>query len=232
MPRTILIVDDEPSIVDILEFNLKRENYTVLTALDGKTGLELALKKAPDLILLDVMLPGINGFDVCKKIRETDKLTPILMLTAREEERDKVLGLDYGADDYILKPFGVRELLARIKTNLRRTESIASVTPSNPEEIVTAGCLSLDLAGQLAFRNGIRIDLTEREYELLRYMIASPGKVFSREELMAGVWGSGFLGDTRMIDVTIRRLREKLEDDAANPAIIVTKRGIGYYLEV
>ncbi|MDR2359804.1 MAG: response regulator transcription factor [Oscillospiraceae bacterium] len=232
MARTILIVDDEPSIVDILKFNLTREHYAVLTAFDGKAGLELALLKSPDLILLDVMLPVMNGFEVCKKIRETDKLTPILMLTAREEERDKVLGLDYGADDYILKPFGVRELLARIKANLRRADSIAAASPIGTDEIITSGRLSLDLAGQFAIKDGIRIDLTEREYELLRCLFAAPGKVISRDELMTGAWGSDFLGDTRMIDVTISRLREKLEDVPDAPAIIVTKRGIGYYLGV
>jgi two-component system response regulator VicR len=229
--HTVLIVDDESSIVEILEFNLKRVGYKVLSALDGKAGLELALTKSPDVILLDVMLPEMNGFEVCKEIRKTDNLTPILMLTAREEERDKVLGLESGADDYIVKPFGVKELIARIKTNLRRSTAIPSSPDSEPDaELLPCGRLTVNTFEQSVNKDGVTVDLTQREYELLRFMARSPGKVFSREELMRGVWDYDYLGDMRMVDVAVRRLREKLEDNAAEPTMLITRRGGGYYL--
>ncbi|MDR0818237.1 MAG: response regulator transcription factor [Oscillospiraceae bacterium] len=230
MSYTVLVVDDEPNIVEILEFNLKREGYNVLSALDGKLGLTLALDKSPDLILLDVMLPGINGFEICKEIREKDKLTPILMLTAREEERDKILGLEYGADDYIVKPFSVRELMARVKTNMRRNSAIPVDSSPADDEVLIAGRLMLYSASQSVTKDGVHIELTQREFELLRFMSKSPGKLFSREELMSGVWNYDYVGDARLVDVAIRRLREKLEDAPAEPTILITKRGVGYYI--
>jgi two-component system response regulator VicR len=228
--KTVLVVDDEKNIVDILTFNLQREGYSVLCAYDGKDGLDAALSGRPDLILLDVMLPYMNGFDVCAEIRKQDKLTPIIMLTAREEERDKIFGLELGADDYIVKPFSIKELLARIKTNIRRMISMDDNSPESEGELIKVGSITVDTARLRVIKNGKAVDLTQREYELVKYMALSAGKVFSREELMTSVWNYDYFGDIRIVDVAIRRLREKLENDPANPEYIVTKRGAGYYL--
>ena len=229
----VLIVDDEQHIVDILSYNLKKEGYEVVAAYDGREGLEAARSCAPDLILLDVMLPYMDGFRVCEELRRTDRLTPIIMLTAREEERDKVYGLELGADDYITKPFSVRELLARVKTNIRRRSVLEPAgEPAAESDVVTAGLLRIDTMRQTVAKNGKQLDLTQREYELIRFMSQPCGRVFSREELMRGVWQYEYYGDLRAVDVAIRRLREKLEDDPAAPAILMTKRGAGYYLEV
>jgi two-component system response regulator VicR len=231
MARTILIVDDDPHIVDILTFNLERESYGVLSAMDGLEGLQLALEENPDLILLDVMLPGMNGFEICQEIRKTDMLTPILMLTAREEERDRVLGLESGADDYVIKPFGVRELLARIKRNLRRIDAMPGDSAAGVDpELASIGRLTVNYTTQSLFKDGCRVDVTQREYELICFMAKTPGKICTREELITEVWNYDFLGDLRIIDVAIRRLREKLEDNPAIPAILITKRNAGYYL--
>jgi two-component system response regulator VicR len=226
----ILIVDDEKNIVDILTYNLEKEGYEVEAAYDGRAGLEAARTCAPDLILLDVMLPYMDGFEVCGEIRKTDRLTPIIMLTAREEERDKVYGLELGADDYITKPFSVRELLARVKTNVRRRAVLEPAEPAE-ETVERAGRLTIDPSRQTVAKDGAELDLTQREYELIRFMSKPCGKVFSREELMRGVWQYEYYGDLRAVDVAIRRLREKIEDDPAAPAILMTKRGAGYYLE-
>ena len=230
MGKTVLVVDDEKNIVDILTFNLQREGYNVLCAYDGKDGLDIALSGHPDLILLDVMLPYLNGFDVCSEIRKQDKLTPIIMLTAREEERDKILGLELGADDYIIKPFSIKELLARVKTNIRRMNSMDDISPGSDDEQIKAGGITVDTARLRVIKNGRAVDLTQREYELVKYMALSAGKVFSREELMTGVWNYDYFGDIRLVDVAVRRLREKLENDPGNPEYIMTKRGAGYYL--
>ena len=218
MGKTILIVEDEQNIVDILSFNLSREGYDTLEAYDGKTGLQLALEQNPDLILLDLMLPEMNGFDVCRKLREAGSSVPILMLTAREEETDKVLGLELGADDYITKPFAMRELMARVKANIRRVDMAPA--QSAPPAGETEKRLEL---------GRVSIDLAQREYELIRFLASQPGKVFSREALMEHVWNyEGYVGDVRAVDVAVRRLREKLEDDPAAPKFILTKRGMGY----
>lgn len=230
MGKTVLVVDDEENIVDILAFNLKKEGYDVICTYDGEEGLNAALNEKPDLILLDVMLPKINGFDVCAEIRKHDKLTPIIMLTAREEETDKIFGLELGADDYIAKPYRLKELLARIKTNLRRMVSINEVPLENGSDIIRVGNITVDLDKLRVLKNGKPVDLTQREFDLVKYMAMSPGKVFVREELMTEVWNYDYLGDIRLVDVAVRRLREKLEDDPANPEYIVTKRGAGYYL--
>ncbi|SMC86644.1 response regulator [Papillibacter cinnamivorans] len=230
MGKNILIVEDEKNIVDILNFNLRREGYETMEAYDGERGLELALKNNPDLILLDVMLPRLNGFDVCRKIREQKITTPVIILTAREEEADKVLGLEIGADDYITKPFSVRELMARVKANIRRTEMVPSQDPK-PEDstgIIVSGRLRIDSAGYEVRKDGRFIELTQREYELLRFLAARPDKVFSRDELMNQVWNYDFLGDVRTVDVTVRRLREKIEKNPAEPEYIITRRGVGY----
>lgn len=231
MDKTVLIVDDEKSIVDILNFNLKKEGYHTLFAYDGLEGLELAQTRHPDLILLYVMLPHMDGFEICRHIREKDNQTPIIMLTAREEESDKVLGLELGADDYITKPFSVRELLARVKANIRRTVSVQAATPENTGNVLSRGEISIDLDRYEVFKNGKLIELSQREFDLLLALATSPGRVFTREELMTQVWNYDYFGDLRVVDVAVRRLREKLEDKPAEPAHIVTRRGVGYYFE-
>lgn len=223
---TILIVEDEKTIADMLVFNLKREGYDTLVAYDGIEGLRLALSGQADLILLDVMLPGMDGFALLNRLRETSS-TPVIMVTAREEERDKILGLESGADDYVTKPFSVKELSARIKANMRRSVPERMHTD---ERTHAAGALSVNRELQTAYKNERALELTQREYELLCYFLASPGKIISREELMENVWGYEYYGDLRTVDVAMRRLREKIEDDPAEPRYILTKRGIGYYL--
>jgi two-component system response regulator VicR len=225
--KKVLIVEDEKSISDIIQFNLKKEGFEVDTAYDGESGLEKALGGKPDLILLDVMLPLLDGFEICKKIRETSSV-PILMLTAKEEEVDKVLGLELGADDYITKPFGMRELIARIKANFRRVDLDGSKT-DDPANVQDFGDLSIDMNRYEVCKNGVPLELTLREFELLQYLARKENKVFSREQLLSDVWGYEYFGDIRTVDVTVRRLREKLEDDSGNPKYLMTKRGIGYY---
>ena len=232
MGKTILIVEDEQNIVDILSFNLGREGYDTLEAYDGPTGLQLALEQNPDLILLDLMLPGMNGFDVCRKVRESGSSTPILMLTAREEETDKVLGLELGADDYITKPFSMRELLARVKANIRRVSMPApnSRPAAAAGDTLRLGRVTIDREKAAVLKDGRPLELTQREYDLICFLAAQPGKVFSREALMEHVWNyEGYVGDVRAVDVAVRRLREKIEDDPAAPKFIVTKRGMGYF---
>lgn len=223
MSKTILVVEDEKAIADILVFNLQREGYQTLEANDGADGLKLALEKSPDLILLDVMLPQMDGFEVCKRVRMSSQV-PILMLTAREEETDKILGLELGADDYITKPFSMRELMARVKANMRRSVN-------NDEEVktTTSSGLQLKASNGSIYKHGKQLDLSVREFELLTFLAATPGQVYSREELMEKVWGYEYYGDLRAVDVAIRRLREKIEDEAAQPKYIITKRGLGYY---
>jgi len=225
--KKVLIIEDEKSISDIIKFNLVKEGFSVETAYDGQEGLDKALSVEPDLILLDVMLPILDGFAVCKKVREASAV-PILMLTAKEEEVDKVLGLELGADDYITKPFGMRELVARIKANIRRTELMSSMqdAPSNVKEF---GNLAIDMNRYEVRKDERPLELTLREFELLKYLAERENKVFSREQLLEEVWGYEYYGDIRTVDVTVRRLREKLEDDSSEPKYIMTKRGIGYY---
>jgi len=224
MEKTVLIVDDEKNIVDILSFNLKKEGFNTIAAYDGEAAVELHASSHPDLILLDVMLPLIDGFEVCRKIRESDRITPIIMLTAREEETDKVLGLDLGADDYMTKPFSIRELQARVKANIRRTDAHTEEQGDDkPDGLV------IDRERYDVFINGHSAELTQREYELISFLAASPGKVFSREELLHDVWQYEYFGDLRAVDVAVRRLREKIEEDPSQPCYIMTKRGVGYY---
>lgn len=226
MQQLILIVEDEQPIVDILKFNLEKNDYRVIEALDGNEGLRLALSKNPDLVLLDVMLPGLDGFGVCRKIREKSSV-PIIMLTARDEEVDKVLGLELGADDYMTKPFSVRELLARVKANLRRT------SPETEEagDVLRIGELIIDSSRYEVIKNDTVIALTLREFELVKFLAEHRGRIFSRETLLEEVWGYDYYGDTRTVDVTVRRIREKIEDNPAEPAYIMTKRGVGYYFK-
>ena len=229
MYKRILIVDDEIPIADILKINLEKEGYTTLVAHDGQTALDLALSENPDAILLDVMLPKMDGFEVCRKIRENKMSTPILMLTARDEEVDKVLGLELGADDYITKPFSVRELMARVKANLRRTANEnTEAAPSGDANTINAGRIILNLDRYEVRRDDEIVDLTLREFELLKFLALQPDKVFTREMLLEKVWGYEYYGDVRTVDVTIRRLREKIEDDPSMPNFVLTKRGVGY----
>ena len=230
MERTILVIEDEQNINDILTFSLAKEGYKTLSALDGITGLEMALSQNPDLILLDVMLPGLDGWEVCKKIRESSQV-PIIMLTAREDEIDKILGLELGADDYITKPYSMRELAARVKANLRRSVAVPPVpeTKTESQDTIISGDLTINVERYEVSKNGEIIDITLREFELLRFLAMQPDKIFSREKLLENVWGYEYYGDVRTVDVTVRRLREKIEDDPSMPKYIITKRGVGYY---
>ncbi len=229
MGKKILVVEDERNIVDILTFNLQREGYDTLEALDGAAGLRLALEQDPDLILLDLMLPKLDGFQVCRTLREQSRATPIIMLTAREEETDKVLGLELGADDYITKPFSMRELLARVKSNIRRTDMLSQAAPRSSANRLDLGRVQVDTDTMIVYKDGEALDLTQREYELVKTLASSRGQAISRETLMERVWNyDGYVGDVRAVDVAIRRLREKLEDDPADPKFIITRRGLGY----
>ena len=223
----ILIVDDEMNIVDILKTNLEREGYTTVEAYDGDTAYRMGIQEKPDLILLDCMLPGMDGFDVCRKLRETTSV-PIIMLTAKSEEIDKVLGLELGADDYITKPFSVREVMARVKAQLRRITYEEGEHTENDSQLVF-GDLVVDQEAYEVTMNGEVIHLTLREYELLRFLAQYAGQVFSRETLLEKVWGYEYFGDVRTVDVTVRRTREKLEPDQDNYRYLLTKRGVGYY---
>ncbi|RKN85982.1 response regulator YycF [Paenibacillus ginsengarvi] len=224
----ILVVDDEQPIAEILKFNLEKEGYQVICAFDGGKAVELAFSEDPDLILLDIMLPVKDGMDVCREVR-AKKDTPIIMLTAKDSEVDKVLGLELGADDYVTKPFGTRELLARVKAHLRRQNKANQVSQ---EAVEPAGLrmhrLTIDTDMYLVYKDGQTLDLTHREFELVYYMARNSGRVMTREHLLQAVWGFEYLGDVRTVDVTIRRLREKIEDDPSRPEYIMTRRGLGY----
>ena len=229
MDKTILVIEDEQNINDILTFTFNKEGYNTLSALDGAKGLELALEANPDLILLDVMLPVMDGWEVCKRIREHSNV-PIIMLTAREDEVDKVLGLELGADDYITKPYSARELTARVKANLRRS-AIDSLSPDGEEDnnTIVSGDLTINIERYEVSKSGKVIDITLREFELLKFLALQPEKIFSREKLLENVWGYEYYGDVRTVDVTVRRLREKIEDDPSVPKFIIKKSGVGYY---
>ncbi|MCL2336929.1 MAG: response regulator transcription factor [Firmicutes bacterium] len=225
MSRKILVVDDEKNIVDIVAFNLNKEGYDVICAYDGEKGLHMALTENPELVILDIMMPKLDGFDVCRKIREKSQV-PIIMLTARAEEIDKVLGFELGADDYVTKPFGTRELMARVKANLRKKDAPATDTE---QDTLAQGDIVLDFNLYEVKRGGESIELTKREFELLKFLALQHSQVFSRETLLEKVWGYEYYGDVRTVDVTIRRLRSKLEENAETPRYILTKRGVGYY---
>ena len=236
--KTILIVDDEQPIVDILVHNLLKEGYKTLEANDGITAVNMALEKKPDLILLDIMLPKMDGLSVCKRIKNSYNV-PILMLTAKDEEIDKILGLELGADDYITKPFSVRELMARIKANLRKAdislenqivEQTNSANEKKKDSKIVVGDLELDLDKFEVKVRGEIIDLTLREFEVLKFLASQPEQVITRETLLEKVWGYEYYGDIRTVDVTVRRIREKIEKDTSAPKILITKRGVGYYI--
>jgi len=232
--KKVLIVEDEKNIVDILRFNLQRAGYDTLEAYDGEDGLAKAVGENPDLILLDVMLPRMIGFDVCRTLRSQGNNVPVIILTAREEEADKVLGLEIGADDYITKPFSMRELVARVGANIRRTAMTPPAAASAAASAMpVSGDLSINTDSHQVFRAGRPIELTQREYELLTFLASHPNKVYSRIDLMEQVWNYGYVGDdARTVDVTVRRLREKIESDPAVPAYIKTRRGAGYYFSL
>ncbi len=225
--RKILVVDDEKPISDIIKFNLVKEGFNVITAYDGEEAVAKVKQSQPDLVLLDVMLPKLDGFQVLRKIREHYSI-PVIMLTAKEEEVDKVLGLELGADDYITKPFGMRELIARVKANIRRAE----ITPLQEDEgtvVIETGNLKIDIDRYEVKKSDEVIELTLREFELLKFLVTQDSQIFTREQLLKDVWGYEYFGDIRTVDVTVRRLREKVEDDSSNPKYIMTKRGVGYY---
>lgn len=228
--KKILAVDDESSILDLLKFNIEKEGFTFVSASDGEEGLQKVISETPDLVLLDVMLPKMDGLTVCRKIRQEGINIPVIMLSARGEEIDKILGLEIGADDYITKPFSTRELIARIKANLRKSEQDGS-TGFNKGNKITVGSLTLDLDKfEVNVRGQVITDLTRREFEVLKFLAQKPGQVVTRESLLEKVWGYEYYGDIRTVDVTVRRIREKIEKNTANPKILVTKRGVGYYI--
>ena len=230
MNNKVLIVDDERAIVDILKYNLEKNGMTAVCASDGGEGLRLARESDPDVILLDVMLPVMDGFEVCRTLRAEGNNVPIIMITAREEETDKVFGLELGADDYSTKPFSMREVVARVRTNMRRAVAMAPQSAPEPSgDQLRAKDLVIDKARHAVFKDGKEIELTQREYELILYLAENPGKVISREELMSRVWQYDYYGDLRAVDVAIRRLREKLEPNPSEPEYVMTKRGAGYY---
>jgi two-component system response regulator VicR len=227
MNQKILIVDDEKNIVDIVKYNLNKDGYETIEAYDGEAGYKLAVSENPDLILLDIMMPLMDGYEVCKQIRKTSQV-PIIMLTARAEELDKVFGFELGADDYVTKPFSVRELMARVKANLRRKDTPSNNTPRNGNMMVF-GELSIDFDLFEIRRGNTVIELTRREFELVKFLAQQNNLVFTRENLLEKVWGYEYFGDVRTVDVTIRRLRTKLEANPDNPQYILTKRGVGYH---
>ena len=237
--KTILIVDDEQKIVDLLVHNLKREGYNTIEANDGVTAVEIAKEERPDLILLDIMLPRLDGLSVCKKIKNIYNV-PILMVTAKDDELDKIVGLELGADDYITKPFSVREVVARVKANLRKVEAhLEAANTAKKEEqsktekkntIIEIGSLALDLEKYEVHIDGKVINLTLREFEVLKFLASQPGQVVTREALLERVGGYEYYGDIRTVDVTVRRIRERIEKDTSNPQILITKRGVGYYI--
>jgi len=231
MEKKILVIDDEKPIADILEFNLKKEGFDVYCAYDGNDAIEKVEEIQPDLILLDIMLPGRDGMEVCREVRKKYD-TPIIMLTAKDSEIDKVLGLELGADDYVTKPFSTRELLARVKANLRRQQSVVSQSSEEEEDTkeIAVGSLVIHPDAYIASKRGEKIELTHREFELLHYLARHIGQVMTREHLLQTVWGYDYYGDVRTVDVTVRRLREKIEDNPSHPGWIVTRRGVGYYL--
>ena len=222
----ILIVDDEKLLVKGIKFNFEQEGYTVETAYDGEEALKLARDKSIDIIILDLMLPKIDGLSVCQKIRDFSRV-PIIMLTAKAEDMDKILGLEYGADDYLTKPFNILELKARVKAIMRRTQQ----TGGSSKQLHTGGSFELDFNFRKILINGNWIELTSKEFDLIDLLVNNPGKVYSREQLLDIVWGYDYPGDIRTVDVHIRRLREKLEPDPATPTYILTKWGVGYYFK-
>ncbi|MDA5559348.1 response regulator transcription factor [Exiguobacterium sp. MMG028] len=228
MADKVIVVDDEVSIATLLKFNLEQAGFEVETAHDGKTGLELAEKKDAVLIVLDLMLPEMDGLEVCKRLRQQKVNTPILMLTAKDDEFDKVLGLELGADDYLTKPFSPREVVARVKAILRRS---APQETTVEEDVIQIGDVKIVASNYEVFKQGERLELTPKEFELLAYLAKNKGRVLTRDQLLSAIWNYDFVGDTRIVDVHISHLREKIEPVTKKPTYIKTIRGLGYKME-
>ena len=230
MNKTVLVVEDEENLIEVLKYNLEREGYNVLTAVDGEQGLELARTSRPDLVVLDIMLPKLDGLEVCRILRRESNV-PILMLTAKGEEVDRVVGLELGADDYVTKPFSIRELMARLKAMLRRSRMASEISSASPE-VLRSGDLEVDRAGHSVHLGGVSIDLKPREFELLALLVENRGRVLTRGQILDRLWGHDYVGDERTVDVHIRWLRNRIEKDPGRPERIVTVRGVGYRFEV
>ena len=229
MAKKILVVDDEKPISDIIKFNLEKEGYEVIVAFDGEEALEKVEAEDPDLIILDLMLPKVDGLEVAKRVR-AKHTTPIIMVTAKDSELDKVLGLELGADDYVTKPFSNRELVARVKANLRREATAQAPAEEDKNTDIKVGDITIHPEAYTVTKRGENINLTHREFELLHYLAQHIGQVINREHLLQTVWGYDYFGDVRTVDVTVRRLREKIEDNPSQPQWLITRRGVGYYL--
>ncbi len=225
----ILVVEDDRNLLDTLGYNLRKEGYEVITAVDGAEAVDIARREKPDLVILDIMLPKLSGFEVCRILRK-EMAVPILMLTARTDEIDKIVGLEIGADDYMTKPFSLRELLARVRAMLRRAKMVEA-QPESKEVIMKVGDIEVDTARHQVFKAGTRLELTPKEFDLLAFLARNKGFVFTRDQLLEKVWGYDFAGDTRTVDVHIRWLRQKVETDPGNPKYLITIRGTGYKLE-
>lgn len=233
MKTKVLVVDDEQSIVTLLQYNLEQAGFEVITAMDGEEGKRLANQESPDIIVLDLMLPKLDGMEVCKLLRQEKIMTPILMLTAKDDELDKILGLELGADDYMVKPFSPREVIARVKAILRRTQMPTDVSEQDEKEEmqIKIGKLTIYPEKYEAFFEGSLLELTLKEFELLLFLAQNKGRVLTRDQLLSTVWNYDFMGDTRIVDVHISHLREKIEKDTKKPIYIKTIRGLGYKLE-
>ncbi|WML40809.1 response regulator transcription factor [Neobacillus sp. OS1-2] len=233
MKNKVLVVDDEQSIVTLLQYNLEQAGFEVITAMDGIEGKQLAETETPDIIVLDLMLPKLDGMEVCKQLRQNNIMTPILMLTAKDDELDKILGLELGADDYMVKPFSPREVIARVKAILRRTQIQTEITVENDttEEQIQIGKITIFPEKYEAYFNDQHLELTLKEFELLLYLAQNKGRVLTRDQLLSAVWNYDFAGDTRIVDVHISHLREKIEEETKKPVYIKTIRGLGYKLE-
>ena len=227
MPDTVLVVEDEPNLLAALKYTLEREGYDALTADNGETGLRVAREKSPDIVILDVMLPALDGFEICRLLRRESSV-PIIMLTARGGEMDRVVGLELGADDYVTKPFSMRELLARVRNTLRRSASAAAGGGAARTEVVVSGNLAIDLAGHTATLNGEPLDMKPREFALIAHLASNRGRAFTRDQILERLWGHDYIGDSRTVDVHVRWLREKIEPNPSKPSRIVTIRGVGY----
>ena len=227
MPDTVLVVEDEPNLLAALKYTLEREGYDALTADNGETGLRVARERSPDIVILDVMLPALDGFEICRLLRRESSV-PIIMLTARGGEMDRVDGLEMGADDYVTKPFSMRELLARIRNTLRRSASAAAGGGAARTEVVVSGNLAIDLAGHTATLNGEPLDMKPREFALIAHLASNRGRAFTRDQILERLWGHDYIGDSRTVDVHVRWLREKIEPNPSKPSRIVTIRGVGY----
>ena len=227
MPDTVLVVEDEPNLLAALKYTLEREGYDALSADNGATGLRIARERSPDIVILDVMLPALDGFEICRLLRRESSV-PIIMLTARGGEMDRVVGLELGADDYVTKPFSMRELLARVRNTLRRSASAAAAGGGRSAEVVVSGNLAIDLAGHTATLNGEPLDMKPREFALIAHLASNRGRAFTRDQILERLWGHDYIGDSRTVDVHVRWLREKIEPNPSKPSRIVTIRGVGY----